>query len=73
MAYFTWVYEEGKLFNIAYEQQGAKDTDKPIHMQSVNPRAMNSSAETEEGACEHDFPTDRAGDCHASSVAKLGS
>lgn len=73
MAYFTWVYEESKLLNIANEQQGAKDKDKPIHMHPMNPRAMNSSAETEEGACEYDLPIDRAGDHQASSAAKHGS
>lgn len=72
MAYFTWVYEESKLLNIADEQQGAKDKDKPIHMHPMNPRAMNSSAENE-GACEYELPIDRAGDHQASSAAKHGS
>lgn len=73
MTYFIWVHEKEKLFNITCEQQGVKDTDKLIRMQPMNPRAMNSSAETEEGDCEHNFSVDRAGDRHVSSAAKLGS
>lgn len=55
MAGFTWPYEE-KRFSIAHEQQGAKDTSKPIQMPPVNPRAMNSSAKIQEGANDSDFP-----------------
>lgn len=55
MADFSWLYEERKLFSIAHEHWGTKDTRKSIQTLLMNPRAKYSSDETQEGTCKSDF------------------